>query len=288
MKDSRNILLVIVSLCLVGTWAYHLYDKNNYANDQVLVPVKDSLVEQTKVNDSLRTAYNNLLRQIDSSRSVANADTVLAVTDSATTEIDSLRNEIAAILAVNNLTKEDLRRAEEKIRQLQQRLSSVVTVPVSTSSAENKTTSLPPSNRIETISKPAAEETPVFTASGISFRAMVTGKEQVTSAADATGYFNIACTVQNAAVSFTDTEVYMALVDPSGDVVQDDPWQSGMITTSGNDRIPYTRKTKLSYTKGNANRIAMNLKLPSYDKGVYSVQFYHNGVRIGRSNLRLN
>ncbi|NCU03717.1 MAG: hypothetical protein GXC73_06975 [Chitinophagaceae bacterium] len=277
-----------MSLCLVATWAYHLYDKNSYANEQVLLPVKDSLAEQTRVNDSLRTAYNSLLKQIDSSRSVASTDTVPAITDSATTEIDSLRNEIAAILAVNNLTKEDLRRAEEKIRQLQQRLSSAVTAPVSTSSAENKTAvSLPAANRIETISKPAAED-PVFTASGITFRAMVAGKEQVTSAADATGYFTIACTVQNAAVSFTDTEVYMALVDPSGDVVQDDPWQSGMITTAGNDRIPYTRKTKLSYTKGTAKGIAMNLKLPSYDKGVYSVQFYHNGVRIGRSNLRLN
>ena len=27
----------------------------------------------------------------------------------------------------------------------------------------------------------------------------------------------------------------MALIDPSGDVVQDDPWQSGMLTTSNND-----------------------------------------------------
>jgi hypothetical protein len=80
----------------------------------------------------------------------------------------------------------------------------------------------------------------------------------------------------------------MALIDPSGDVVQDDPWQSGMLTTAASDRIPYTRKTKISYAKGDAKRIAMNLKLATYDKGMYSVQFYHNGVRIGRTNLRLN
>ncbi len=277
---------MIVSLCLVGTWVYHLYDKNKYANDNVLIPVKDSLAEQTKVNDSLRVAYNGLLRQIDSSRSATTVDTATVAIDPGTNAIDSLRNEIAAILAINNITKEDLRRAEEKIKQLQQRLSSSVSTPV-TSSAEIKTQTSPVTNRVETISKPIAEE-PVFTASAISFRAMQTGKEQVTANADATGYFNIACTVQNPTASFTDTEVYMALIDPSGDVVQDDPWQSGMLTTAASDRIPYTRKTKLSYAKGDAKRIAMNLKLATYDKGMYSVQFYHNGVRIGRSNLRLN
>lgn len=286
MKDTRNILLVIVSLCLIGTWVYHLYDKNKYANTDVLLPVKDSLAEQTKVNDSLRVAYNSLLQQIDSSRSAAVVDTAFVQLDSTSNAIDSLRNEIAAILAINNITKEDLRRAEEKIKQLQQRLSSSVSNAL-TSPAEIKTQTSPATSRVETISKPIAEE-PVFTASAISFRAMQSGKEQVTANADATGYFSIACTVQNSTASFSDTEVYMALTDPSGDVVQDDPWQSGMLTTSNNDRIPYTRKTKLSYAKGDASRIAMNLKLPAYDKGMYSVQFYHNGVRIGRTNLRLN
>ncbi len=286
MKDIRNILLVVVSLCLVGTWAYHLYDKNKYANDNVLIPVKDSLAEQTKMNDSLRIAYNSLLQQIDSSRTTSTLDTAIVATDSSRSAIDSLRNEIAAILAINNITKEDLRRAEEKIKQLQQRLSaSVSTVPATSTEIKNTTAGI--TNRVETISKPIAED-PVFTASAISFRAIQSGKEQVTAAADATGYFSIACTVQNSSASFSDTEVYMALIDPSGDVVQDDPWQSGMLTTTNNDRIPYTRKTKLSYAKGDASRIAMNMKLPAYDKGMYSVQFYHNGVRIGRTNLRLN
>jgi hypothetical protein len=286
MKDIRNILLVIVSLCLVGTWVYHLYDKNKYANTDVLVPVKDSLVEQTKLNDSLLVAYNGLLQQIDSSRTASTIDTAIVAPDSTRTAIDSLRNEIAAILAINNITKEDLRRAEEKIKQLQQRLFASSSTPV-TASTEIKNTTVPITTRVETISKPVSEE-PVFTASAISFRAIQAGKDQVTAAADATGYFSIACTVQNSTASFTDTEVYMALIDPSGDVVQDDPWQSGMLTTANNDRIPYTRKTKLSYAKGDASRIAMNMKLPVYDKGMYSVQFYHNGVRIGRGNLRLN
>ena len=286
MKDSRNILLLVVSLCLVGTWVYHLYDKNKYSNQQAPVSVKDSIAAQRSTNDSLRLAYNTVLSQIDSSRNAADTSTAATI-PTATNEIDSLRNEIAAILTINNITKEDLRRAEEKIKQLQQRLSNTAATtttvvdprPVVTSSTGNSKTDLPAKQE-------AVNE--VFSASGISLRAIQgDGKDQVTVNAAAAASLAIACVVQNRTTSFTDTEVYMVLTDPSGEVVQDDPWQSGMFTT-GNDRIPYTRKAKLAYTKGDNSRIAMNLKLPEYPKGLYSVQFYHNGVRIGRSTLRLN
>ena len=282
MKDSRNILLLVVSLCLVGTWVYHLYDKNQYSNQPSPVSVKDSIAAQQSTNDSLRLAYNTVLSQIDSSRNAVDTTTATTI-PTPTNEIDSLRNEIAAILTINNITKEDLRRAEEKIKQLQQRLSNTTTVvdtrPAATSSTGNSKTDLPAKQE-------AVNE--VFSASGISLRAIQgDGKDQVTVNAAAASSLAIACVVQNRTTSFTDTEVYMVLTDPSGEVVQDDPWQSGMFTT-GNDRIPYTRKAKLAYTKGDNSRIAMNLKLPEYPKGLYSVQFYHNGVRIGRSTLRLN
>ena len=285
MKDSRNILLLVVSLCLVGTWVYHLYDKNQYSNQPSPVSVKDSIAAQQSANDSLRIAYNSVLSQIDSSRNAVDTTTATTI-PTPTNEIDSLRNEIAAILTINNITKEDLRRAEEKIKQLQQRLSSTATTstigetrPATTSSTANNKTDSP-------VKQEAVNE--VFSASGISLRAIQgDGKDQVTVNAAAAASLAIACVVQNRTTSFTDTEVYMVLTDPSGEVVQDDPWQSGMFTT-GNDRIPYTRKAKLAYTKGDNSRIAMNLKLPEYAKGLYSVQFYHNGVRIGRSTLRLN
>lgn len=271
-------MLLVVSLCLVGTWVYHLYDKNQYSNQSSPVSVKDSITTQQNTNESLRLAYNTVLSQIDSSRNAADMST-------ATTQIDSLRNEIAAILTINNITKEDLRRAEEKIKQLQQRLST----PTTTTVVETRpaATSLTGSSKTDLPAKQEAVNE-VFSASGISLRALQgDGKDQLTVNAAAASSLAIACVVQNKTTSFTDTEVYMVLTDPSGEVVQDDPWQSGMFTT-GNDRIPYTRKAKLAYTKGDNSRIAMNLKLPEFAKGIYSVQFYHNGVRIGRTTLRLN
>ncbi len=285
MKDTRNVLLVIVSLCLVATWGYHLYDKNKYATSlKEVVPVKDSLALQSKQNDSLRIAYNALLQQIDSSRTAALPDTL---NNTAATAIDSLRNEITAILAINNITKEDLRRAEEKIKQLQQRLSgssATVTVqPVTDNRIVNTGTT---QSKTETVVKPAVAEN-TFAVAGISFRAMEQGRDQPTAKADAAGSLSIGCVLQTAAVA-ADAEVFMVVTDPAGDVVQDDPWQSGMFTTAADDRIAYTRKAKVSAKKGEPGRIAVNLKLPDFNRGAYSVQFYVNGVRMGRSELRLN
>lgn len=285
MKDTRNVLLVIVSLCLVATWGYHLYDKNRYATSlKEVVPVKDSLALQSRQNDSLRIAYNALLQQMDSSRKAALPDTL---NNTAATAIDSLRNEITAILAINNITKEDLRRAEEKIKQLQQRLSgasAAVTVqPVTDNRIVNTGTF---QSKTETVVKPAAAENTLAVA-GISFRAMEQGRDQPTAKADAAGSLSIGCVLQTAAAA-ADAEVFMVITDPAGDVVQDDPWQSGMFTTAADDRIAYTRKAKVSAKKGEPGRIAVNLKLPDFDKGTYSVQFYVNGVRLGRSELRLN
>ncbi len=290
MKDSRNILLLVLSLCLVATWGYHLYDKNNYKGNKDLIPALDSLAIQKQMNDSLRTAYNLLLVQADSSRNMAlQYDTT--VNALSLNEIDSLRNEISAILAINNITKEDLRRAEHKIRYLQQRLFLIAQSPVngtvsSPAIVRTGATGSPTVLRNETVNRPAAN-TASLTLVAASFRAMETGSEQPTAKAAQTGNFNIACVLQSATQSFSNTEIYFVITDPSGAVIQDDPWQSGMFTTTNEDRIPYTRKARISYNKGDAGRIAINLKLSEYNRGTYAVQFYHNGIRIGKSDIRL-
>ena len=285
MKDTRNVLLLIVSLCLVATWGYHLYDKNKYAASvKEVVPVKDSLAVQSRINDSLRVAYNALLQQMDSSRTLVTAETIS--TAIAFNEIDSLRNEIAAILAMNNITKEDLKRAELKIKQLQQRLVQTTGTVVQPSADTRTSNTISVNSKTDNNSKPQPTA-PSYAVSGISFRALEKGKEQPTTKADAAGILSIGCVLQTAAAA-ADAEVFLVVTDPAGDVVQDDPWQSGMFTTATDDRIAYTRKANVTAKKGEPSRIAVNLKLPDFDKGAYSVQFYVNGVRVGRSELRLN
>ncbi len=297
MKDTRNILLLVVSVCLVGTWAYHVYDKNQYIQQVPAVIQKDSIAEQTAVNDSIRKSYSKTLAQMDTS--AAGNETEKPAYADKSSEIDSLKNEIYTILNVNAITKEDLRNAEEKIRQLKQKLTSTnvkqdvqtdnqtATTEVKNAGAEN----ISRSKTEQKNTKSSKQETPaaLLSAVNISFKAIQSKtKDQATTKASAAGFFSVSCLLQNSSASFTDTELFIVLTDPGGNVVQDDQWQAGMFLTSLNTRIPYSRKSIFNYAKGDAKRVTVTIEPSDFMQGSYSLQIYHNGARIGKSDLRLN
>lgn len=292
MKDTRTILLLVVSLCLVGTWVYHLYDKNKYAAIASVELKKDTAIHQTAINNSIRLNYSNTLSALDSAR--VGKDSLNSELTGKLTEIDSLRNEIASILNISNITREDLRRAEDKIKQLQQKMQ-VASRPTNETSATVVNNNIgtgekTPQQEVMTTGQEKTEAMPSFLkALNIRFRAMqADAKEQITSKAAAAEYFSISYSLQNNNASFTETEVYMVLTDQAGNVIQDDQWLGGMFQSKDNIRMPYTRKNNFSYKKGDAKTISMNIKLPSFEQGSYSVQIFHNGLRIGKTDLRLN
>ncbi len=292
MKDTRTILLLVVSLCLVGTWVYHLYDKSKYG---IVPPVeikKDTTANQTAINDSLRLKYAGTLLQLGSTQ--IGKDSLNTELTHKITEIDSLRNEINAILNINHITKEDLRKAEEKIQQLQQKMLATNKSNTETKAnlVNSSTTSGGTSTQapIKTTAPDKQETAPSYlNAFNISFRAMqADAKEQSTTKANAAGFFIVSCQLQNSIASFTDAEVYMVFTDPEGNVIQDDQWQAGMFSSKNSGRIPYTRKNNFIYTKGEVKRITVNLKPAEFIQGTYSLQIFHNGSRIGKADLRLN
>jgi hypothetical protein len=288
MKDIRNILLLVVSVCLVGTWVYHIYDKSQYSIQRTDDTGVDPL-EVSQQNDSLRMAYNLLLDKLDLARNEA-ADTAIQTPAliNENLQIDSLRNEINYILAINDITKEDLRKAEAKIKDLQKRIQTSSTVksnPVTETRIAGVSQTNPAPLTVST--KKGTESAPTLIATAISFRALE-GNGQTNATSDVVEQFSISCSLLNSSTSFNETDVFVVVTDPSGNVVQDDPWQSGMFLTESGSRVPYTRKSKLSHNKGETNRLALTLKLPAYEKGAYGLQLYHNAVRIGRANLRLN
>lgn len=135
------------------------------------------------------------------------------------------------------------------------------------------------------------QETPAASLNtvSISFKAIQSEtKDQATTKARAAGFFSVSCLLQNSTASFTDTELFIVLTDPNGNVVQDDQWQAGMFLTSLNTRIPYSRKSIFNYAKGDAKRVTVSIEPSVIMQGSYSLQIYHNGARIGKSDLRLN
>lgn len=289
MKDGKTILLLIVSLCLVATWGYHIYDKSRYSSDETIAK-KDSVNQQT-VNDSLQRNYANALIRLGTVQ--VDKDSINTELNQKVSEIDSLRTEIGIILNVSDITKEDLKKAEDKILVLEQKISQVnkgqkvktdVAVPNNRSAAADQGSSAPTKNAAVEKENNSGN----LSASSTTIKAIASGSNNSTTKANATDYLSVACSLQNNTSSFSDAEIYVVVTAPGGHVIQDDQWQAGMFSTANGMRIPYTRKSTLNYSKGELKRIYLTIKPGDIEAGLYSVQVYHNGQRIGKADLRLN
>src|SRR5687767_8053380 len=121
MKDTRTILLGLLSVGLVATWVYHLYDKTKYSQAKTATEIKDPGLSVKNLQDSLQKVYNNLSIQLDSAKNTAGMlqGELIAKLD----EINLLKTEIADLLKKTNAKKEDIDLAGRKTTKFQQLVS---------------------------------------------------------------------------------------------------------------------------------------------------------------------
>src|SRR5690606_40020783 len=78
MKDIKPLLLILLSIGLVGTWVFHLYDKAQYSTQIASASTVDSAAVERNIRDSLQQAYaqaiSNLDFKLDSSQITADSD----------------------------------------------------------------------------------------------------------------------------------------------------------------------------------------------------------------------
>ena len=116
MKDTRSLLLVLLSFGMLGTWIYHLYDKTKYSKQHTEIYIKDSIAVAEGVQDSLHKLYsttiNKLDAQLDSTKSTAGL--LKNELGNKLQKINRLHSEVSTILKKNNVRKEDIELARKK------------------------------------------------------------------------------------------------------------------------------------------------------------------------------
>ena len=123
IKDIKSLLLVLLSIGLVSTWIYHIYDKTIYSQRRTEVYVKDSAAVADAIKDSLTKIYSTTISELDYQLNSTrlNADSLKTRLDDKLEEINRLKMEIAGILNKQGFSKSDLSLARQKINELQQR-----------------------------------------------------------------------------------------------------------------------------------------------------------------------
>ena len=307
MKDSKTLLLALLSGGLIITWIYHIYDKSQYSNHTRQVFVKDSSAVAEAVSDSLRKYYSRTLDQlgveklyIDSTNNLLKGELGIKIS-----EINNLRGEIGTILKRKNLTQADLTEAKTKIDDLQQRMDDLKTENTTLTDERSKLNGIlaqlngEMNSLQQNMQKVSAEnkelaqkinDASVFIASEIKFAAVnirPDQKETETTQQKKANKFVTSFKVQNNIVDQPSAEVVVVVSDPSGKSLNTEVWDAGSFETKAEGRKIYTRKVRFEYNKGEAKQLIFSLEPNNFEKGTYKLSLYHNGVRIGESSWRL-
>ena len=308
MRDNKSILLALLAAGLVITWVYHIYDKSQYSNHTREVFVKDSIAVAEAVSDSLRVYYTRTLDQlgvekleIDSTNSSLKGELGQRIT-----EINRLRSEIGIILKRKNLTQADLTEAKTKIDDLQMMIDDLKTENSSLSDERTKLNGVlaqlngEMNSLQQNMQKVNAEnrdlaqkinEASVFIASEIKFAAVnvkTDEKESETTQQKKANKLVTSFTVQNNILDLQSAEVVVVITDPSGKSLNTEVWDVGSFETKTDGRKIYTRKVKFEYNKGEAKHLIFSLEPDNFEKGIYKLSLYHNGIRIGESSWKLS
>jgi hypothetical protein len=300
MKDIRSLLLMLLSFGLVATWVYHLYDKSNYTHQTTPINTKDTATLAVAVRDSFQKIYSstisNLDTKLDSSRTTA--DSLQAQLLIKVNEVNQLKTEISNLLKNPQSTSSELVLAREKLKELEEIVQQLRNEKNSlevekkvlmdrlnqmSGEAENQQQNI---RRLNDENKNYAEKiklASVFFASSLHFTALHTRpeKEQETSLAKKANKFVASFVLQNNFNEFPDAEIMLVITEPDGSVLQNSAWDSGSFDTKSEGKKNYTRRMRFDYAKGEQKTLIFTLNVDSLQKGVYTLQIWHNGIRIG-------
>ncbi len=307
MKDKRSLLLIVVCSVLVLTWVYHLYDKSGYSKRTKEVFIKDTAAVAAAVSDSLKKIFSEKLDgltteklNVDSSGNNVNNESGKQIS-----EIDSLRNEIDIILKRKNLTTIDWNEARDKIGKLQdkiellysdddslidirKRLNLIATELNTELYSLRKRKQISSSDNISPAKK--INEPPIFAASDIKFSAIYQQDQKTaeTNRADETEKLVASFLVRNNTADFDNAEIIIVITDPSGKTLNPEVWDAGSFETKTEGRKAYTKRMRFEYKKAETKRLSYSMQPDQFEKGIYKLRLYHNGIRIAEANWKLD
>jgi myosin heavy subunit len=301
MKDTKSLLLVLLSVGLVGTWIYHLYDKALYSQQKSILQAADSTAVANTVKDSLSKVYNSSINEMDARLLLTkvNADSLQGQLELKLNEIYQLKAEISSILNNKTSSREEVTLARQKMVELQQKVEALSQQNLSmeeektqlnqvlTRLTDNMDSLQRNIRKLSTENEVLTEkinQAAVFMASDV--RLIPTNirlaKEQETNQLKKTDKFVVSFAVQNN-LDQDNAEIVIVIIQPDKQVLQNSSWDSGLFDTKSEGKKKFTRIIKFDYSKGEKRDLNFTLDAAPFQKGNYTLQLWHKGVLIGKS-----
>lgn len=307
MRDTKPLLIALLSVGLVGTWVYHLYDKTQYSLRKNEVFVKDSAAIADAVRDSLNKRFNDTVLAMDGRILMAESgnDSLKGQLSHTFSEINTLKSQINKILKSGSSNKDDLARARQMIGELQGKVDALTGANNSIAEEKDRLNAQMQdlTVQIDGLQKNVkalneqnqslAEQikmASLFVATQLDLSAVdVKGssKEEETLAAKKADKFIASFVVQNLMYQYAPAEVIVIVIEPDGQILQNSDWDAGSFETKSQGVRDYTRRVKFDYVKGEQKTVMFSLHAEKFQTGTYKFQLWHKGVMIGETKKTL-
>lgn len=291
-KDSNKIyFLVAVILALLGTNAY-LFFKDKKANDRIVTISDEKTRMQTEI-DKIEAELDNA-----SGLNLQLSEQMQSEQDIARKKIDELRT----ALRKGTLTQGQLAKAQEDIKQLRYFVTKYTAdieelkkqnahltterdeLKSTVDSVSTKASSLEKQNELLTskVQVAAALKSGAVSVSAIAVKN--NGKESSTSRANSTDKLRIAFNiVENAVADLGLYEVYLRIVDPSGNLIISN---NGETFPADGEELQYTYKTAIEFAN-DGKLYSIDWVHNDFKKGSYGVILYSRGYVMGKGSVSL-
>jgi len=297
-KDSKNLIIALLAVGILGTWGYFLYDKNK--SDKNLAQVQKEYITVDSAKNELDKSYSAALGRLDSLTGYNNE--LEGKLTERNSEIKKLRGRIDGLIKKQNLTAAEKKEAEKLIAELNEKITGMeqeierlktenTQLNTDLNTEKTKTTQLTTDLQTTTTAKQELEQkvdvASTLNASNIAVTPVNEkkgGKEKVTATAKRVDKLVISFDVDNRIVQSGSTDVYVCITSPDGKPVSVEALGSGSFTTREDGEKVFTAKVPVDFEQGKKKHVEFAWKQNSeFQKGNYKIEVYHNGFKIGEA-----
>jgi len=295
---KKNTIIVLLSVALVFTWAYLLWDKSQSRDTIALQAVQIENLDADKA--AIQKEFDMAIIRLDS---VTNTNTTLTnQVAEQQRDIESQKTAIKKILSDRNATKASLDKARGMVSDLNGKIAALEN-QIAVLKQENL--ELTQANTAlqgekegleQDLSKSAAQNAELaktvdigstFSASSIQISSIdvkPSGKEKLTANAKRVDKLLVRFDVENRIAPSGPADMYLIVTDPAGKVITE---KGFMLPTREDGDRSYTALIPVNYEKGTRQKVEFPVRAEQYNIGTYRLEIYHNGFKIGERSCPL-
>ncbi len=296
---QKNWIIALLAFALVGSWVYMLMDQQEKKDTIQQQQADISNLDAAKLR--LQTAFDESLVRLDSIGNVS--DSLQEKVGSLQTDIESKKSEIRRILKDRNAKQADLAKAQKLIADLNERILNL-DAEVARLTGENKRLQIDNAQLQQDkeelerdLSKTRGEKEELtatvdkgstFVASNIQVKAVderKSGREKTTSRAKRVDKLVVSFDVENRIAQSGPTMVHLIVTGPDGNVVT--TGENNSFDTREEGKRTCTAIVEVNYTQGAKQNVQYPIR-GSFGTGLYKMEIYQNGFKIGEAERPLN